>query len=234
MADNRIIKDGLGNTFYLRMKDISPGGDGQLQRSMVFASLQAPDYGIGGSYQHLASSGSIGTVGSTGLNSAPIYSFQWHGTTTPPYISAMLRRFTIGIWTGATGFAAGVGAIYMTIARNFTGTDTGGNIANLTGNNGKLNTKMNASLANIVFANTATITPGTRTLDAQPIAGIPFQAPTTGNTIFTAQPMVLYDKSASDFQLTLNQNEGFVVQATVPAGGPWSFVATTIWDELVN
>jgi hypothetical protein len=47
MPDNRQIKDGLGNLFTIRMRDISTNNDGTEQRSMVFATALPVDFGGG-------------------------------------------------------------------------------------------------------------------------------------------------------------------------------------------
>ena len=59
MPDNRQIKDGLGNLFTLRMRDVSLNGDGSVQRNMMLDTLYPVDYGYGGVFQHCAKSGVI-------------------------------------------------------------------------------------------------------------------------------------------------------------------------------
>ena len=66
MPDNKLIKDALGQSFTIRMRDISAGGDGSIQRSMIFTTGYPIDYGTGGSYRDAARSGSMGAP--------PIYS----------------------------------------------------------------------------------------------------------------------------------------------------------------
>src|SRR6516165_8739742 len=117
--DNKLIKDALGQNFTIRMRDISPGGDGSIQRSMIFTTSYPIDYGTGGSYRDAAKSGSM----AAGLAAnAPIYSFQW----TSSSLLALVRRVKLSAWTLGTGFAAGVAEFDLFVARLFSSADGGG------------------------------------------------------------------------------------------------------------
>jgi hypothetical protein len=224
MADNKLIKDGIGDTFTLRMRDISAGGDGSIQRSMLFATPYPLDYGTGGIYQHCAKSGVI----AAGLAAnAPIYSFQW-----PATLLALINRVRINAWTNV-GFAAGVATFDMFIARGFTVADGGGNEANLVGGGGRLRTSMANSQAIIMCATTAALTPGTRTLDPDAVDTRVAAAPTTGNTPLFPSAVTLFEKLQGEHPLFLAPDEGFVIRASVPGTGTWQFKVTTEWDEVV-
>jgi hypothetical protein len=82
-----------------------------------------------------------------------------------------------------------------------------------------------------MVANTAALTGATITLDAAPVESRTLAAPTTGNTPI-ASAVTLFEKQGSEHPLLLAQNEGFVVQATVPATGTWAFAITAEWDEV--
>jgi hypothetical protein len=223
--DNKQIKDGVGNLFTLRMRDLSATGDGSLQRSMILASAYPLDYGAGGMFQHCGKSG----IMAAGLAAAaPIYAFHW-----PANLTALVRRVRVSAWTLGTAFSAGLATFDLYTARDFTAQYGAGTVANLSGEAAQLRTSMAPSLAEIMYAATATLTPGTRTLDPDPLESRVATAPTTANTPFTAAgALTLCEKQQGEHPLLLVANEGFVIRATVPATGVWSFAVTTEWDEI--
>jgi hypothetical protein len=225
MSDNKEIKDGLGNIFTIRMKDISVARDGSVQRSMIYASLSPLDYGAGGIF-HRASKSGILAAGMAAA--APIYSFRWSS----PTLLALIRRVRMLAWSGSVGFAAGMATFDMLTARGFTAQMTGGSADNLALNNAKLRTSMGSSLADIQIANTAPLTGGTFILDAGPgvTDTLAVAVGVAANTPFAAAR--LFDKLQGDMPLMLAQNEGFVVNATVPATGTWSCAVIAEWDEV--
>src|SRR5262245_47841538 len=155
MSDNKQIKDGLGNLFSIRMRDRS--GDGVLMQSVVLASLLPLEYGVGGMFQYTAKSG---VMAANMVGDSPIYSFRY--PVAMPL--CLVRRVRINAWA-LTAFAAGIAKFELYTARAFTLPDTGGAAAVLTGDNAKMRTSMSATNATIQYANTAALTPGTRTLD---------------------------------------------------------------------
>jgi hypothetical protein len=222
--DNRQIKDGVGDVFTLRMRDLSSGGDGSLQRSMIFATGYPIDYQTGGMFQHCAKSG----VMAAGLAAnSPIYSFYW-----PATLIALVRRVRLNAWTLGTPFAAGLATFDLFAARNFTANYGGGNAADLSGDHAQLRTSMGSSLANISVAATGTLVAGSRTLDPDPLDSRTVNAQVAGNTTFTAGAMTLFEKLQDEHPLMHVTNEGFVIRATVPATGVWGFAVTTEWDEV--
>lgn len=181
------------------------------------------DIGAGGSYSISVKSG----VMAAGLGAAaPILAFQSPG----PLLSLIKRvRFTAqGL---GTGFAAGATVFDMFAARAFSVQDTGGGAVTLTTNNAKLRTSFATTQASIRASSTATLTAGTRTLDANPIRTIMNDVGT--GTFADAQPdLTLFDTKPGDWPLVLAANEGFVIQATVPATGTWTWAAMIDWDEV--
>jgi hypothetical protein len=229
--DNIAIKDGNADLFTLRSKDVSPAGDGSLQAAMALSRLYPSDYGSGGMFQHTSQS----AVMNAGLGStSPIYSFRWPvAPQTPPAVSlALIRRLRIAAWTGTTGFAAGIAIFSLYVARAFTAPDTGDITVPLTGNEAKLRTSMATSLATIVHSQTQALTPGTRTLDAGAAERWIVAAPTTTLTPFAPSPQKFFEKLQGEHPLVLAQNEGFVIQANVPATGVWTWCLTCEWDEV--
>lgn len=223
--DNKQLKDGVGNLFTCRMRDVSVSGDGSLQRTLVFASPYPLDYGSGGIFQHCGKSGVI----AAGLAAnSPIYSFRWTAT-----LLALIKRIRLNAWTTGTGFTAGIATFDLFAARSFTAQYAGGIAADLSAENNQMRTNMSASAAGISYANTAALTGGTLTLDAAPFDSRTVTAPTTANTpLSTPQPLTLFERLNGEHPLMLVTNEGFVIRATVPATGTWQFAITTEWDEV--
>jgi hypothetical protein len=223
--DNKQIKDGVGNLFNIRMRDLSAVGDGSLQRSMILTSGYPLDYGTGGMFQHCAKSG----VMASGLAAnSPIYSFYW-----PASLLGLVRRVRLNAWTLGTAFAAGLATFDLFAARQFTAPYGGGALADLSGDHAQLRTSMGTSLAEIMVATTAALTPGTRALDPDPLDSRTVTAPVAINTTVTAGALTLFEKLQDEHPMMLVTNEGFVIRATVPATGLWSFAVTTEWDEVV-
>jgi hypothetical protein len=229
MADNKQIKDGLGNLFAVRMRDVSPLGDGSVQQSMQLASLIPQDYGNGGMYAHVAKSGVMPNA--VAMTSAPIYSFHWPGggTGSAPFY-AFVRRVRLSV-AALNVFAAGIATFEIFAARNFTNLDSGGTTTTFTAPNNQMRTTMAASRTTIMVANTAPLSPGVRTLDAAPLDSQSFVAPVTYPAMFSPSRITLFERLEGEHALMLANNEGFVVRTTLPAGGPWQFTVTTEWDE---
>ena len=224
--DNKQIKDGVGNVFNIRMRDLSAGGDGSIMRSMVHATHYPVDYDTGGCFQHCAKSGLI--AAGQPANS-PIYSFRW-----PASLLALVKKIRINAATDATGFTAGLATFDLFVARAFTAADTGGSPANLVSDYNQLRTSMTTSKASVMIANTLALTPGTRQLDTDPMESRSVSAPTTGFTPLSPnQQLTLLDKQQGEHPLLLVANEGFVIRASVPAAGVWRCWVTTEWDEVV-
>jgi hypothetical protein len=222
--DNKQIKDGVSDLFTMRMRDISTAGDGSLMRSMILTSGYPLDYGTGGMFQHCAKSG----VMAAGLAAnSPIYAFYW-----PATLLGLVRRVRLSAWTADTAFTAGVATFDLFAARQFTTPYGGGALADLSGDHAQLRTSMSTSQAQIMVATTAALTPGTRTLDPDPLDSRTVTAPIASYTTFTSGALTLFEKLQDEHPLMLVTNEGFVVRATVPAAGDWSFAVTTEWDEV--
>ena len=223
--DNKLIKDGFGNSFTLRMRDVSNAQDGSLQYSMFLGTPYPLDYGPGGIYQHCARSSTFLT-GISGEH--PIYSFRWPAA----QMMAAIQRVRIMAWCTTTPFAAGVGMFAVYIARNFTLPDTGGTSAVFGDGSAKLRGTMNSAEASIIFSNNSPLTPGTRVTEATPIDSRDVLLPTAAYGLFSNQPLTLFEKLAGEHPLVLQNNEGFIVQASVPGSGSWQFAITTEWAEI--
>lgn len=171
---------------------------------------------------------STGTMAAGLAGAAPIFSLRYGG---PGF--AVVKRVTISAGNAGTGFAAGVSNFNLFAARAFTASDTGGTAGTLTGDNGKLRTSFATTrMSDIRVSSTATLTAGTRTLDTDPLGGFVVGTPVTANAALANPGALMLDpKNAGDMPLVLATNEGFVIQATVPATGTWSATVFVEWDE---
>lgn len=225
MSDNTILKDAGDNQYTLRAKDVSLAQDGSMRRSLVFATHYPIDYASGGCYHHTSKSG----VMAAGLGAGvPIFTFRNPSST----LLAILRRIRLDAYTDSIGFSAGLATFDMFVARSFSAMDTGGTTTNLASPQATLRTSMAAASSVIQHSTTGALTPGTRTLDAGPIETIVAPAPTTASTKFFTTPIRLYEHLQGEYPLVMAQNEGFTIQATVPATGNWHWQITPEWDEV--
>lgn len=176
-----------------------------------------------GSYSMGAVSGTIGAGLSAG---SPVYSYRYTGQN-----YSVVRRVDISAGDSATAFTAGFGNCQMFAARAFTASDTGGTSSTITGNNGKLRTSLPPTqLGNLQIANTGTMTAGTRTLDTTPLASLSFGIQATAGVQLFAN--TIFDARATQQPLVLANNEGFVIQCTVPATGTWALSVQVFFDEM--
>lgn len=227
--DNFSLKDAVNpQTFKIRTKDTSVAQDGSLQTMRHLAMSSPVDYGIGGCFQICSKSG----VMAAGLAAnSPIYSFRW----TTVNLNAIVRRVRIQAWSLGTAFTAGIATFDMFVCRGWTVADTGGVIDTLTVDNGNLRSAMPPTLlSELRHSSTATLTAGTRTKDAQPVDSLTFGIGAVANTLFSAGATrtPLFERTGTEHPLVLANNEGFTIQATVPATGTWSWWITPEWDEV--
>jgi hypothetical protein len=227
--DNFQLRDGTDALFRVRGKDISTGQDGSLQTIRHLATPYPVDYGLGGCYQLTVKSGTM----AAGLAaSSPIYAFRNSSAT----LLALLRRVRISAWSLTTGFAAGLATVDLYRAITWTAADSGGTEEIIGSVGGKLRIEMaSTSAVTIRRSSTATLTAGTRTKDTFRMEEVVRNITTATNTPFLDR-VVLWEKLNAEHPLTFAQNQGFVIEATVPATGTWSFAITAEWDEvpLVN
>lgn len=194
-------------------------------------TLKPTDPGALGSYSATFKSG----IMAAGLAAAaPVVAFLWKPATVPTSL-ALIRRVKWGWYNLGTGFAAGDVLFEMFVARAFTVQDTGGGAATLTTNNAKLRTSFATTQAAVQVSATATLTAGTRTLDTNPLRSLFATVPTTAFNPATVVDTVMYEARPGEQPLTLaGSGEGFVIQATVPATGTWTFGCAVDWDEVTS
>lgn len=186
------------------------------------------DYGSLGIYRfsHLS-----GTMAAGLAAAANIWSFRWGDATRLCVFQKLVMDGLVG---SATAFTAGFGSVRAFFARSFTASDSAGSALTLTGNNGKLRTSMGTTLVTDLRASaTAAVTAGTRTLDTQPVAQHSISFGTAANVTYVLPATPLFNEDINgSMPLVFAQNEGLVVQATVPATGTWQFGLTSMHAEV--
>jgi hypothetical protein len=170
---------------------------------------------------------STGTMAAGLAGGSPVYSFRYGGANL-----AIIRKVSIEADDVTTAFVAGTAKFDLIAARSFTASDTGGTSPTLTGNNGKLRTSFaTTAISDLRISSTATLTAGTRTLDAQPLATISFAISTNIDAVLLPTTDLIR-QNVGESPLVLATNEGFVIQATVPGTGTWFTSVRTCWDEV--
>lgn len=182
-----------------------------------------------GSYL-LSSNNGTGAMAAGIAANSPIFAFRW-GNANLCVPNAI--RFSFGT---SLAFAAGVIRFEAYIARTYSASDTGGTALTLTTNNAKKRTSFGTTLlTDARISATATLTAGTRTLDANPFGSIVLPTIATNPNPPAFPQIPLYVRDTSDqYPLTLAQNEGFIIQANVPATGTWFFAVQVDWLETAT
>jgi hypothetical protein len=193
------------------------------------ATLRPIDVGALGSYAITVKSG----VMAAGLaGDSPVLAFRWAPTTTGAL--ALIRRIKFSAWNLGTGFTAGNFVFNFFMARAFSAQDTGGGAVTLTTNNAKLRTAYATTQAAIQASTTATLSAGTRTKDAnsfRTLAGV------IANAAFSAmlpEQTEVFRQQPGEQPIVLATSEGFVIEATVPATGTWTWGCAIDWDEIAG
>lgn len=187
--------------------------------------IRPNDYGSLGIY----SLGAVSGVMAAGLAAnSPIYSFRWSDASN----LALIRKVILSAGNTGTAFAAGVASFNCFVARSWSVSDTGGTAITPATSSNRLRVGMGTTLVGDVRRSaTATLTAGTRTKDGSPIGSITTSIIATGGTPLLL-PVAIYEARVGEYPLVLGQNEGLVIEATVPATGTWTFSVTTMWEEL--
>lgn len=177
-----------------------------------------------GAYQLSVASGALTTVAAGG----PVFSFRYApgGSTV-----CVVKRVSVGfVCTTAFGAAQAMGyGVY--VARSFSGSDSGGTPATLTGNNNKYRTSLaTTGVSDLRISTTAALTAGTRTLDSQALGTTYFYVPGVGTSL-TQTDLISYD--ANDYPIVLANNEGIVITNSILMGatGVGTLVVNIEWFE---
>lgn len=196
----------------------------------TLGSTQAPlEVGALGEY---AVATITGTMAANLGAAAPIFAVRWGSSAS----LGLIRRVSISMASLGTGFTAGVGIFDMIAARAFTVSDSAGTAVTLTTNNAKKRTTFGTTgVTDMRISSTATLTAGTRTLDANALTNLMFAVSTATNTVMLPTTTLWQpDLGANEWPLVLAQNEGFIIRATVPATGTWQAQVKVDWSEVIS
>jgi hypothetical protein len=163
--------------------------------------------------------------------------FQMRWPITPQL--ALIWGLTIeGFSNDTTPFVPGVGYLGLFIARNWTviGSVSGFTVS-LLGSRQTLRSSMAKSQISPMRMCTGDyITNGNRVLDAQPVGQARFAIGSSTNTNFLQQVGLYGSGSMEDggnnSPIVLSQNEGIVINGSVPASGLWQFGLSVLWSEV--
>lgn len=158
---------------------------------------------------------------------SPIVSFRFGGGV------CLVRKILFDMGSNNVGFTAGTAQFDLFVARSFSASDTGGSSMFAGGDEQKLRSSMGTSqVLDYRSSVNSTLTAGTRTLDAQQLSTISVPISTAVATMFVPLGTRLFHQDLGAYPLVLSANEGFVIQATVPATGTWTYSVHTYWEEL--
>jgi hypothetical protein len=169
-----------------------------------------------------------GTMAAGISSDSEIFQFRWTHATQRAVIP--LVRFSAGV--GATAFTAGSVLFRLGKAQSWTVDGTGGSAATLTGNQGKLDSTLNAqALPGVRIATTAALGAGTKTIVADH-GGVSGGATATAGDTLVAPTDMYSDLLSVSRPIILNQNEGLIIRAIVPATGTWNFGVQIVWGVV--
>lgn len=194
--------------------------------------VQSPrDPGALGSY----GVGVVSGVMAAGLAAnSEIFQFRWTNASN----SMVLRSVTIGAG-GIVAFAAGVCTFGLRVARTWSADGTGGTALSFATHDQKRRTSMGTTLAptalGVRAASTAALGAGTKTLDGNDFSTITGSVGVTAGTPLVNPSTALWMRNTADeYPLFFAASEGFVIRATVPATGTWTFSVSIEWAEVAN
>jgi hypothetical protein len=194
-------------------------------------TMRAEDYGALGIYNVSNTSGLM----AAGLAGASrIFSLRWPDATR----FFKLNKFSLTAGNDATAFAAGTFIFNLFIVRSFTVNDSVGTDITPTGNTNKLRTTgMGTTLLTagcIRLATTLAVSGGTLpTTDTNPIGTVVGSVPNVAGSKMLDQ-VTLFEARPGEHPVILVQNEGLILQVTVPGTGTWKFSPRCEWSELTS
>lgn len=179
-----------------------------------------------------------GTTGAMAAGAAT--RLTWYCRNTDASKLMLVEGITIDGVIATTAFAVGQVLYQLNVARAFTAENgaPGGTALTITGNNQKLRTFDDTTIAAVVrIASTASLAAPTWTLDSNSIgqlnshssAGVFAAAPILGQQ-YLPRDGLLYG-APDDCPIVLATNEGLGIQITVPATGVWTAGITMNWTE---
>lgn len=153
----------------------------------------------------------------------------------------LLRSIQISAGPGTTAFTAGPIEFNATAARSWSADGGAGTaVVFSTANTNKKRTDFALSAfsdTGVRFSATAALTAGTKTLDTNKFAAITGYVSSVATTAasgnFVPAGTYLWQRNTSDeYPFLFEQNEGFVIRATVPATGTWQYSVQVEWCEI--
>jgi hypothetical protein len=192
-----------------------------------------------GSFSVAAESGVIAAGLAAG---SEIFQWRWNPSVTASQgagIICVLRKVRLA-GAGILAFAAGYGSFALRNARAWTVDGTGGTAISFSQvqdqkkqNFARMVQTVAPSGTGIRIASTAALGVGTKTLDTNLFTvqgyGIPASA---GATLGGTESLLFNEDNPDIYPATYQTNEGFVIVATVPATGTWTFGITVEWEEF--
>lgn len=168
--------------------------------------------------------------------SSPVFALRTSSVATSSVAGSwLIRRVTVSAANAGTAFAAGAGIINLYPARSFTTALSSGTAGTISSNTGKLKTGFaTTTVSDIRIAAAGALTSGVYTLDADPVAVMSFGVSTVAGAALVNPGTILYEPKTGEYPLTLGSNEGFVVNATVPATGTWQMSLWVDYDEVAT
>jgi hypothetical protein len=189
--------------------------------------LRPDDYGALGVY---SLGGTSGVMAAGLAGNAIVFGFRYSGSNV-----LLLKRVRLSMG-GIVGFTAGVATFNMFIDRSFSVNHSGQTTLNPSGNSNKLRTSTMGAATSLLGAisTTAALTTGTRTVDPNPCASLAAGASATAGTVIVPPGTILFEQRPGEYPLLFANNEGFEIQATVPATGTWTFSVDLACEELAS
>ncbi len=197
------------------------------KHSALRVTVRPMEVGARGAYSLGAASG----VMAAGLAAnSEIFQFRWNS----PTLNALIQSIRISASVAGTAFAAGAPSFSLSFARIWSADGSGGTTVTPVVNDCKKRTDFAASaVGSVRIASTAALVAGTKVLDSQNITTIHGVSGTaTTGQIMLPGTFLWARETPDEYPILLEQNEGVVVRASVPATGTWSFSVTIEWAEL--
>lgn len=147
-----------------------------------------------------------------------------------------LLSVLLSVANDGTAFTAGSAQFDLVAATAWSAAGTGGATLTLTGNNAKNRRSQNQNILGVAgeirVATTAALTAGTKTLDAQGLAGfnVGVQA-VAGQQILLPSDFLQAATTTEGDMYEFTHQQGFAIRATVPATGTWRYSANIVWAE---
>ncbi len=200
--------------------------------SVVTRAPHAESCHFAGSY-----GGMTGIIAANLAAASEIFQFRWAPSDTTKL--CVVRKVIVSASVSTTFFAAGVPALCELVkATGWTAAGSGGTAidpSTFLNRRSSLFSDSEISSGDMRIATTAALGTGTKTLESLASAAIVAGAPITASlmgTVWTPTALINAKDGDGEYPLILEDNEGFVVRATVPATGTWSAAVQVVWHEV--